>query len=270
MRLWPLLVVCAWSSCSGDDSHRQNTIPPKVQPTPVVQADAGTTPAPTPAAGPTTLSEDMARPYFTGGDAGDGAQQFALHDWKGACDAFTLARGAKGLSDATAARLDLMIGLCSAEQSDWKNAARHLAIAYAQLPDLQDWVGYQLARALEYSGDHAGAFDAAKHVPLDSIAGPDAEMLVGDILRDRGDWQKTLAHYADYSKRRPDGPHESEARFRLAEATEHAGDKAAAIALYRKVYVAASLSSWASKSEKRLAALGDTAPYSVADKIARG
>lgn len=275
MRYWVLAALCA-CSCSGDDAHRAAVTTPT--PTPVVQPDGAKVDTPatpdTPAKpdtkpdAPAALEEHMADPYFTGGDAGDGAQQFALHNYKNARDAFELALGG-AKDDATKARLHLLAGLCDEELGDWKKASEHLAAAQDGLPVIHDYVLGQLANALEHASMHVEALDAARHVDKASIAGPDAEMLIGDILGNKGDWDEAEKHYADYLKRHPDGPHLSEARFRHGEALEHTGHKADAIALYRTVYIHDNLSNWATKADTRLAALGDSRKYDVADQITR-
>jgi soluble lytic murein transglycosylase len=81
-------------------------------------------------------------------------------------------------------------------------------------------------------------------------------MLVGDVLRDAGDWNAVAAHYASYLQRRPHGPRRSEARFHLAEATEHTGKTPVeSIALYRKLPVDDPLSPWAQRAHERIVAL---------------
>src|SRR5262249_32270479 len=93
----------------------------------------------------------------------------------------------------------------------------------------------------------------AQSVAADSIVGADAEMLVGDLLRDANDWVAALAHYDDYLKRRPHGPRRSEARFHLAEAMEQSGKPAAdAALLYRTIAIDDPLSPWASRAKDRI------------------
>lgn len=60
-RLVPFLVLVA---CSGDDSHKQPTIRPRV----VASADAGAGDVAPSEAAPTALTEAMAAPYWTAGD----------------------------------------------------------------------------------------------------------------------------------------------------------------------------------------------------------
>ena len=52
----------------------------------------------------------------------------------------------------------------------------------------------------------------------DSIVGADAELLIGDVLRAKGDAKATADHYRGYLQRRPNGVRRDEATFRLAEA----------------------------------------------------
>ncbi|MGN6108982.1 MAG: hypothetical protein ACTHU0_28005, partial [Kofleriaceae bacterium] len=73
-----MVLVCA---CSGDDSHKHTTARGHVAAASPVAASPAPPVAPaTPAAltAPVALSESMATPFFTTGDAGEGAKAFAL------------------------------------------------------------------------------------------------------------------------------------------------------------------------------------------------
>nr|HEX4316993.1 transglycosylase SLT domain-containing protein [Kofleriaceae bacterium] len=262
---WIVIAVCA---CSGDDAHHQQTIPPKADPAPPVAGSGSAVTAPAVAQTlSTTLTEDEAAPYFADGDAGSGAQRFALQDWQGAVDALSRAR-ASATGD-TAARLDLLLGLAHQHLGAHADAARELASAASGMPVIRDWIAAEAARA-QYDAHLATAEATARSVDRASIAGADAELLIGDILHDRGDAPAIAAHYSDYLARRgDDAPHLSEARFRLAEADETLGKRADAIARDRTIHAHDPLSTWATKADARLAALGDTMPYSVADQLAR-
>src|SRR3954469_4209999 len=120
--LWLVFVAAAATSAAGD--------------TPAVPA-----PAPAPKVAP--LSEAMAQPYFTSGDAKTGAAQFALQHYKEARTAFDAARKtAKGVD---AARLDVMVGLCNGEIRNWPKAAQQFQSAPQGLPLLADYLGYHRA-----------------------------------------------------------------------------------------------------------------------------
>ncbi|HEU5061106.1 MAG TPA: transglycosylase SLT domain-containing protein, partial [Kofleriaceae bacterium] len=95
----------------------------------------------------------------------------------------------------------------------------------------------------------------ARKVAPASIAGADAELLVGDILRGKGDWAAVAAHYQKYLADRPDGIRLSEARVRLAEALERRGQTEEAFSLYRKVTVSAPLGRWAGDASARIDAI---------------
>ena len=265
-RLCALLLVVA---CSGDDAHRQSTIHPRgasTQADSAAVAPAATPPATPPA--PAPLSEDMAKAYFTTGDAAVGAQAFADQRWADAKAAFTKARASA--TGADAARLDLMLGLVNAELGAWQAAADQLVAARAGLPLLDDYIAYHAARALYFAKQGTKALELARTVDGASIVGPEAELLVGDVLRGQGDAAATAAHYRDYLTRRPNGPRRSESRFRLAEALEGSA-KAEAVTLYRQIGIDDPLSSWATKGSARITALGVTPdPLTAGEHIARG
>ncbi len=212
---------------------------------PVVAADAaGSTAA---AGAPAPLTEAMATPYFTSGDAGDGARAFQLEQFSSALAAFRKARAAATGADVP--RLELLLGLTQARLGDWGAAAAHLATARAGLPLLADYLTYQLARARYFGKQVGAALALAREVSKASIHGADAELLAGDALRGNGDWAGTAAHYQDYLVRRPTGPRRAEVRFRIAEALQKIGGDPAAIALqYRRITIEEPLSSWATKS----------------------
>jgi soluble lytic murein transglycosylase len=264
-RLWVLLVLVA---CSGDDGHKQPTMHP--QPTPAVQADAAVAIAPaTPTNPPAPLSEDMATPYWTTGDASVGAAAFAKEQWADARAAFVKARATA--TGADAARLDLMIGLCEESLKNWAAATTRLQAAQKELPLLADYIAYHTARALYFDHHSQEALALTAKIPPDAIVGPDAEMLTGDVLRGLGDYAKVTAHYADYLQRRPDGPRRTEARFRLADALERTkGDAAKIVELYRRISIDDPLSSWATKANERLAVLAPNNVWTAEDHVARG
>lgn len=253
-RLVPFLVLVV--ACSGDDSHKQTTMhAPAVMPAPLPVA-APSPPGAAAPAGPTALTEAMAAPYWTTADELEAARQYAVESWRPAMAAFERAL-AKAHDDDRKAHLRLMIGLCAAELGDWDTATEHLVFAHDHLPLLADFTGWAAAKAAYFAHEPAVAQAIAATVAPDSIAGPDAEMLVGDVLRDAGDWAAAFARYQGYLSRRPHGPRRSQARFHLAEAMEHTGKPAAeAIALYRKIAIDDPLSPWAARAHDRVVALG--------------
>jgi len=267
-----LVVSCGAScgvSCSGHDAHKQPTMHAPLAPQAVDAAPTGPT-APSDLA-PIALTEAMAASYWTTPDELAGAQQFALEQWQPARTAFeaALARttipvdrrsqiaGAGGLAPREIdrqARLRLMIGLCAAQTADWAKATEHLTFAHDHLPQLADFTAFHAASAAYFAHQPEVARGLAASVTPDSIVGPDAEMLVGDVLRDAGAWPDVAAHYEGYLKRRPHGPRRSEARFHVAEALEHTGKPAAdVVALYRKITIEDPLSPWAARAHDRMA-----------------
>src|SRR5436189_200464 len=92
------------------------------------------------------------------------------------------------------------------------------------------------ARGLPSPTVLAEALALTVKIDRESIVGPDAEMLTGDLLVASKDWLKVSDHYRDYLARRPNGPRRSEARFRLASALEAAkGYASEYVELFRRI-----------------------------------
>lgn len=256
MRLALVLMLCA--ACSGDDSR--HVAQPKSGLKPIVKADAGTAPS-----GPGELNERMAVSYWTTPDEQAGVAAFTAKNWTEAQAAFTRARAAVKDGDPKLPRLELMIGLATAELNDNTTAAQHLAVAYKALPELSDYIGYHLAKSLWLAHDPA-ALDIASSVAHDSIDGPDAEILVGELTPA----DKKADYYKHYLDKHPNGPFRSEARFDLAQALEKT-DRDGAVKLYRQITIDDPLSSWTTKATAALAAMKVTPdPLTGAEHIAQG
>jgi soluble lytic murein transglycosylase len=257
-----LVLVVSPGACSGDDAHKQRTLPRGTAPAPApeVTASAGAAdpgPAAPTAAPATPLTEAMAAPYWASPDERLAAQQVALEQWPAARTSFeALLAAAPAPAGDRMARLHLMIGLCAEQVADWPQALDHLRLAHDHLPLLSDFTAYHAASAAYFAHQPDVARALAASVTADSIVGADAEMLVGDLLRDAGDPAAVAAHYAGYLQRRPHGPRRSEARFHVAEAKEQTGAPIAEpIALYRQIEIDDPLAPWASRAHDRIVAL---------------
>src|SRR6185369_6980259 len=86
-----LLIVLSPGACSGDDAHKQTTMPrgtPSATPPAASAAPAGASPVPPAPPAATSLTEAMAAPYWSAPDERLAAQQFALEQWPAARRAF--------------------------------------------------------------------------------------------------------------------------------------------------------------------------------------
>jgi len=277
----PVVLFACSGACSGDDAHKQSTVPHPASAAPVQppgtgisaesEADAEPEPAAAVTGAPAPLTEAMAAPYWALPDERRAAQLFALEQWQPAAAAFeALLAQARAHDAARAARIHLMIGLAAERLADWSRALDHLQRARDQVPLLGDFITYHAANAAYFAHQPDVARALASAVDRAAIDGADAEMLVGDVLRDASDWPAAAAHYRDYLARRPHGPRRSEARFHLAEAIEHANGNtsapaADAIALYRQIEIDDPLAPWAARAHERLTAIAAAGGRNVAE-----
>ncbi|HEY4239668.1 MAG TPA: transglycosylase SLT domain-containing protein [Kofleriaceae bacterium] len=215
------------------------------------------------------LTEKSVAPAFTKGDERAGADAFAREDWAAARDAFTKALTHEVPPDA-AGRVELMIALADENLSQWADAEAQFNLALAAKPELADYINYHLARVAYFARDFDTAKRAAMAVSPDAVAAADAQMLLGDLLRLGTDWAAIGAHYEAYLKAHPDF-RRSEARFWLAGAREHTEKTpAAAIALYRQIWVEDPLSSWAAKAHARISELHGSDALNADEHVAQG
>ena len=245
------LILAACSGCPANGSGGRDSSPGPTAPPP---KDGATTAPAAPEPGAIELTEDMAAPYFAAGPAAQAAARFALEDWSAARKGFA-ALLKKEKDPAARARFALMVALCDAHLGSDAAAAAGFEKALPGLPLLADWIHYQAARGWFAAHQPGKALAHARKVAAASIVGADAELLVGDMLRTKGDWDAVAAHYRKYLTDRPDGIRLAEARFRLGEALERRGKGEEAFDLYRKVTVAAPLGRWAGEASARIDAL---------------
>ncbi|HEY3802356.1 MAG TPA: transglycosylase SLT domain-containing protein [Kofleriaceae bacterium] len=250
MRKLGVLALCCFG-CSGACGGGGARVAP--QPIAAIgSAGSAATPATTGA-----LDDKMVASYWTTPDEQAGAAAFGSGDDAAALTSFTAARAAiPDAKDVRAGRIELMLGLVADRSGDHTGAAAHLLAARAVLPELSDFIGYHAARALWLAHDPT-ALEVAQSVAKDSIVGPDAEMVAGELSTDKATF------YRDYLAHHPDGPFRSEARFDLATALA-ATDAAESQKLFRQITIDDPLSSW---NDKARAQLANPAPLTPAEQI---
>jgi soluble lytic murein transglycosylase len=123
------------------------------------------------------------------------------------------------------------------------------------------------------------AIELARTVDTASNQGMDARMLEGVLLRQQGRWAEVIELFRRYLDAYPGGIRRTEARYRIAEATEKLGDRAGAVALYRLITIERSSSRWARPARRRMKALlrrlprkqrREAARWTAADYLASG
>jgi soluble lytic murein transglycosylase len=205
------------------------------------------------------LDDKMVASFWITPDEQTAAKAFSTGDYATALASFTAARASeRDAKSPRAGHLELMLGICAEETGDHAGAAAHLLTARAILPELGDYIGYRAARSLWLAHDPK-ALEVAQSVAKDSIVGPDAEIVAGELVPDAD----KAAFYRDFLDRHPNGPFRSEARFDLATALA-TSDAAAAQQLWRQITIDDPLSSW---NDKAKAALKSPAALTPAEAI---
>jgi soluble lytic murein transglycosylase len=246
-----IFLISASAGCSSDNGATRAT--PAAPATPATTAPGHDTEPGQPAK--VALTTEMARPYFTDGPLAEAALRFRLEDWRAARDGFGahLAADDAPVDGPDRARVLLLASIADTHLGEWRPAAEGFEYAAENLPVLRDYILYQAARARYFARDMDAALAHARAVAGDSVSGADAALLVGDILRGRGEWDEVAAHYRAYLDERPRGIRLAEARFRLAEALEKQGRAVPdAIDLYRRITIADPLAAWAERAQARL------------------
>lgn len=158
-------------------------------------------------------------------------------------------------AETTRARLTFLVAWCDRRLGNHKDAAAGFDAAADKLPVLRDYARYYAGMSYYKLRDWDTAEARAKDVPDGAVLYAEAQLLLGDVLRARGDAEAVFAHYDGYLKRFPQGIRLAEARFWLAGAEETRGHVAAAVSLYRRILVDAPLEGWADTGKARIEAL---------------
>src|SRR5262249_38794266 len=142
--------------------------------------------------------------------------------WQEARDGYAAARD-KTQDPAARDRLGFLVAWCDRKLGRWADAAAGFDAAADKLPLLADYARYEAAVA-DYHLRHWDAADTrARAVSEGAVLYAEAQLVLGDVLRARGDADAIAAHYSAYLARYPDGIRVAEARFWLAQAEEKRG-----------------------------------------------
>lgn len=252
-----LLLIVGLTCCAGNGAPSETPLAAAQPRKPAANAAAKSAPASVPAV--SALTRQMAAPYFASGAVAAAAAKFALEKWSEARSGFE--KALPEASEELAPRVRLMIAMAASELDDHAAAAAEFERAAEKLPLIADYLRFHAARSRFYTKELDKALALARQVSADSIAGQDAKLLIGDILRIRRRWPETAAHYRAYIKDHPGGIRMAEVRFRLAEAlATQQGNRAEIERLYRKVMTSAPLSHWAAQAESIIGKVKLTAP----------
>jgi soluble lytic murein transglycosylase len=203
--------------------------------------------------------------YWSGDDAQKASAAFSEERWSAAHAGFSALSFDEPPMQL---RAQLMVALCEAKMGKHAKAAAKFAEILPKMPLLGDFLNNAAARSFFFAHDHARAISHARAVNEESVQAADAILLVGDILRGRGDNQAIADHYAQYLETRSRGIRRPEARFRLGEATAKLGDKAAAAKHFKKIVVEAPLSRWSKRADTQLNIVLQSLPSSEQEAIA--
>ncbi|HKA89285.1 MAG TPA: transglycosylase SLT domain-containing protein [Haliangiales bacterium] len=190
-------------------------------------------------------------PFF--GDLAASAD-LAAGRFREARDGFAAARE-RASAEPARARLGFLAAWCDRRLGNHKDAATGFDAAGEKLPLLREYARYFAGMSYYKLRDWDAAEARARDVPEGAVLYAEAQLLLGDVLRARGDAEAIFAHYDGYLRRFPQGIRAAEARFWLAGAEEARGHAAEAVALYHRILVDAPLEGWADKARARIEAL---------------
>ena len=189
------------------------------------------------------------------------ARQMKFRDYSGA---------AKLLRDAPAGGTrDFLQGMAAFRSSRWNEAADALGRAAATFPLLADYALADQATAL-----HKGRRFAEAEAPLsrllknypDSPLRRSAALLLADTYYETGQFEAARRAYQGFIETYPAGSDAVTALYRAADCAARAGDTAAAVASFRRIWLSNPASPLAGKAENELHSLAATGvklpPYS--------
>jgi soluble lytic murein transglycosylase len=157
---------------------------------------------------------------------------------------------AQAATPAEKLNLEILLAVIEREQGKWLPAAERFAAASASDPVLADYLHFQAARAYARAG-RAEAESHAKAVDTKSPWAADMELLTAEVLRAQGKHLGAVEHYTKYLASEGPDRLSSEARYRMGQSLLALNDRAAAVAVWRKLVVSDPVSVWSDMARKQ-------------------
>ena len=167
-------------------------------------------------------------------------------------------------------------GMAALRMEKFEEAATLLADAEQKLPMIADYAVFFQAEALlelkRYPAASAKAAYVKAAFPYSRLV-RSSEKLYADILYESGDYKGALKAYQAYVEKYPSGTDSVDASYQSARCLEESAGVAAALVIYRSIWLNSPVSSLAAKSEDRLKQLElsghKLSPYSADELLKR-
>jgi soluble lytic murein transglycosylase len=208
-----------------------------------------------------------ADPYFRGGPAAAAAAHLRLEEYGAAAQGFEEYR-TKHPKAPDVKQAAFLGGYAALKAGQFEAAATRFDELSESYPLLADYHKLYGARAQLAAGRADAALARAKLVSSDSPLDGEARLLRADLLRGQNHPAEAVAEYRGYLETYPTSWRQQEARYRLAEVLEAAGQGREAQVELRRVYLEAPHETWGKQAEARLKDRDFVAPELVTRAMA--